>query len=146
MKYKLYQLKIKKITNQQTIVEIFNEYFISIANNIHRQSTNNLTNDNNNNTENHTNRQSINNPTNDNDGNTDSHINRPSINNPINDNDGNTDSHIRFMEQAFNKTYLSMEYKCVTREIERITKSLKTKSSYGYDEISTNFKNATLHA
>ena len=40
----------KKITNQQTIAEIFNEYFISIAD---------------------VNRQSINNPTKDNDGNTD---------------------------------------------------------------------------
>jgi hypothetical protein len=108
----------KKITNQQTITEIFNEYFISIANNINRQSINNLTNDNNNNTENH--------------------INRQSINNSINDSDGNMDSHIRFMEQAFNKPYLSMEYKFVTtREIERIVKFLKTKSSYGYDEIST---------
>ena len=48
------------------------------------------------------------------------------------------DSHIRFMEQAFTKPYLSMEYKCVTtRELERIIKSLKTKSSYGYDKIST---------
>jgi len=42
------------------------------------------------------------------------------------------------MEQAFNKPYPSMESKCSsTIEIERITKSLKTKNSYGYDEIST---------
>jgi hypothetical protein len=42
------------------------------------------------------------------------------------------DSHIRFMEQAFNKTYLNMEYKCVmTREIERIIKSLKPKVHMG---------------
>ena len=42
------------------------------------------------------------------------------------------------MEQAFNKPYPSMESKYTpTKEIERITKSLKTKNSYGYDEIST---------
>jgi len=42
------------------------------------------------------------------------------------------------MEKAYNKPYPSMEYKCTTtREIERIIKSLKTKNSYGYDEIST---------
>ena len=42
------------------------------------------------------------------------------------------------MEQAFTKPYPSMEWKCTTtEEIERIVKSLKTKNSYGYDEIST---------
>ena len=42
------------------------------------------------------------------------------------------------MEQAFNKPYPSMECKCTTtKEIEQIIKSLKTKNSYGYDEIST---------
>jgi len=46
------------------------------------------------------------------------------------------DSHTYFMEQAFNKPYPSMECKCTTtKEIERIIKSLKTKNSYGYDEI-----------
>jgi len=40
------------------------------------------------------------------------------------------------MEQAFIKTYTSMEIKCtLTKEIEQIIKSLKTKNSYGYDEI-----------
>jgi hypothetical protein len=40
------------------------------------------------------------------------------------------------MEQAFNKPYPSMEWKCTTtEETERIIKSLKTKNSYGYDEI-----------
>ena len=38
------------------------------------------------------------------------------------------DSHTHFMEQAFNKHYPSMDYKCTTtKEIERIIKSLKTK-------------------
>jgi hypothetical protein len=47
------------------------------------------------------------------------------------------DNHINFMEQAFNKPYPSNECKCTTmKEIERITKSLKTKTSYVYDEIS----------
>ena len=42
------------------------------------------------------------------------------------------------MEQVFTKPYPSMECKCtITKEIERIIKSLKTKNSYGYDEIST---------
>jgi len=42
------------------------------------------------------------------------------------------------MEQNFNKPYSSMECKCTTtKQIERIIKSLKTKNSYGYDEIST---------
>jgi len=42
------------------------------------------------------------------------------------------------MEQAFNKPYPSMECKCTTmKEIEQIIKSLKTKNSYAYDEIST---------
>jgi hypothetical protein len=43
-----------------------------------------------------------------------------------------------FMEQAFNKTYASMDVKCTTtKEIEQIIKSLKTKNSYGYDKIYT---------
>jgi len=29
-----------------------------------------------------------------------------------------TDSHTHFMEQAFNKPYPSMEYKCTTKEIQ----------------------------
>ena len=48
------------------------------------------------------------------------------------------DNHTHFMEQAFNKPYPSMECKCTTtKEIEWIIKSLKAKTSYGYDEIST---------
>ena len=48
------------------------------------------------------------------------------------------DSHTYFMEQAFNKPYPNMEGNCTTaKEIERIIQSLKTKTSYGYDEIST---------
>jgi len=42
------------------------------------------------------------------------------------------------MEQAFNKPYPNMECKCTTsQEIGQIIKSLKTKNSYGYNEIST---------
>ena len=48
------------------------------------------------------------------------------------------DSHTHFVKQAFNKPYPSMECKCTTtKEIEQIIKSLITKNSYGYDEIST---------
>jgi hypothetical protein len=42
------------------------------------------------------------------------------------------------MEHTFNKLYPSMECKCTTmKETEHIIKSLKTKYSYGYREIST---------
>ena len=47
------------------------------------------------------------------------------------------DNHTHFMERAFNKPFPSTERKCTsTKEIEQITKSHKTKNSYGYDEIS----------
>jgi hypothetical protein len=60
----------------------------------------------------------------------------------INENNNSIDNHTHFMEQAFNKPYPSMERKCTTREkIEQIIKSLKTKNSYGYDEISTKIQN-----
>jgi hypothetical protein len=92
------KVKKKKITDQQTIAETFNKYFVAIAENVKRQSKNKL----------------------------------------INDDNNNMDSHTHFMEQAFNKPYSSMECKfTTTKETERITKSLKTKNSYGYDEIST---------
>jgi len=59
-------------------------------------------------------------------------------NNLINDRNNNMDSHTHFMKQAFNKPYPSMECKCTTtKETERIIKYLKTKNSYGYEEIST---------
>jgi hypothetical protein len=66
-------------------------------------------------------------------------VKRQSDNNLINEHDDNSmDSHTRFMEQAFNKPYPSMECKCTTtKEIEQIIKLIKTKNSYGYDEIST---------
>jgi hypothetical protein len=50
------------------------------------------------------------------------------------------------MEKASNKPYPSMECKyTTTKEIEQIIKSLKTKHSYGYDEISTKIlKEASL--
>jgi type VI protein secretion system component VasK len=62
--------------------------------------------------------------------------------NTIKDLNDNLDSHAHFMEQAFNKPYPNIECNCITvKEIEQIIQSLKTKRSYGYDEISTkNFK------
>jgi len=36
-----------------------------------------------------------------------------------------------------NKPYPSMKCKCTTKEIGQIIKFLKTKNSYGYDEIAT---------
>jgi len=56
-------------------------------------------------------------------------------NNLINiDNDNNIDNHTHFMDQACNKPYPSMEYKCtMTKEIEQIIKSLKTKNLHGHD-------------
>ena len=65
------------------------------------------------------------------------YANRKSKINLMND-DNNTDNHTHFMEQAFNKPYPSMERKYTTmKEIEQIIKSLKTKNSYRYKEIST---------
>jgi len=88
----------KKITDQQTIAETFNEYFVAIAENISRQKKSEL----------------------------------------ICDVDDNRYSHTHFMNKAYNKPYPRMEYKCTTtKEIEQIIISLKTKNSYGYDEIST---------
>jgi len=56
------------------------------------------------------------------------------------------DSHTHFMEQGFNKSYTSMECKCTTtKEIERIIKFLKTRNSYGYDEISTKILKVSCH-
>jgi hypothetical protein len=48
--------------------------------------------------------------------------------------DGN---HIDFMNHAFTHPYPNMNCSCSTsKEIEEIVKSLKTRNSYGYDEIS----------
>jgi len=44
----------KKITNQQTIAETFNNYFVAIAENVKRQRKNNFNNDDNNSVDNHT--------------------------------------------------------------------------------------------
>ena len=64
-------------------------------------------------------------------------VKRRSKNNLINVDKDNMDSHTLFMEQAFTKPDPSMKCKCTTtKEIERIIKSLNTKNSYGYDEIS----------
>ena len=53
-------------------------------------------------------------------------------NNLINDDNDNMVSHTLFMEQAFTKPYPSMECICTTtKEIERIIKSLKTKTHMG---------------
>jgi hypothetical protein len=43
----------KKITDQQTSTETFNEYFVATTENVKRQSKSNLINDDNNNMENH---------------------------------------------------------------------------------------------
>ena len=65
-------------------------------------------------------------------------VKRQSKNNVINDDNNDMDSHTHFLEQAFNKRYTSTECKCkTTKEREQIIKSLKTKNSYEYDEIST---------
>ena len=47
-------LKVKKITDQQTIAETFDEYFVAIAENVKRQTQNNFINDDNNSVHNHT--------------------------------------------------------------------------------------------
>jgi hypothetical protein len=66
-------------------------------------------------------------------------VKRQSKNNLINDDNNNMDSRTHFTEQTFTKPYRSMECKCTkTKEIKQIIKSLKTKNSYGYNEISTN--------
>ena len=44
----------KKITDQQTIAETFNKYFVAIAENVNRQSKNNQINDDNGNMDSHT--------------------------------------------------------------------------------------------
>ncbi|MCL2320503.1 MAG: hypothetical protein FWC47_00190 [Oscillospiraceae bacterium] len=52
----IHTLKVegKKITDQQTIAETFNEYFVAIAENVKRQSKNNLINDDNDSMDSHT--------------------------------------------------------------------------------------------
>ena len=47
-------MKVKKITDQQTIAESFNEYFITIVENVKRQSKNNSINEDNDTMESHT--------------------------------------------------------------------------------------------
>ena len=47
-------LKVKKIADQQTIAETFNEYFVVIAENVKRQRQNDFINDDNNSVDNHT--------------------------------------------------------------------------------------------
>jgi hypothetical protein len=47
-------LKVKKITDQQTIAETFHQYFVAITETVRRQSKNNLINDDNNSIDNHT--------------------------------------------------------------------------------------------
>jgi hypothetical protein len=55
-RFEIQALKVEgnKITDQQTIVENFNEYFVAITENVKRQSKNNLINDDNDNMESHT--------------------------------------------------------------------------------------------
>jgi len=48
-------------------------------------------------------------------------VKRQNKNNVINNGKDNMDSHMHFMEQAFNKRYPSMEFKCTTtKEIEQL--------------------------
>jgi hypothetical protein len=44
----------KKIADQQTVVETFNDYFVAVAENVKRQRKNNFINDDNNSVDNHT--------------------------------------------------------------------------------------------
>ena len=46
--------KVKKITDQQTVAETFNDYFVAIAENVKRQRKNSFINDDNNSVDNHT--------------------------------------------------------------------------------------------
>jgi hypothetical protein len=48
------EVEDKKITDQQTIAETFNEYFVAITENVKRQSENNIINDDNDNMDSHT--------------------------------------------------------------------------------------------
>jgi hypothetical protein len=50
----VWKVEGKKFTDQQTIAETFNEYFVAIAENVKRQSKNNFINDDNDNMDNHT--------------------------------------------------------------------------------------------
>jgi hypothetical protein len=91
-------LKVKQSLIIKLLLKLLMSFFVAIAENVKRQSENNL----------------------------------------INDDNNSMDNHNSFMEQAFNKPYPSMVCKFTTiKEIEQIIKSLKTKNSYGYDEIST---------
>ena len=50
----------------------------------------------------------------------------------------NQENPISYLSRAFTQPFPTMNFKCVsTTEVENITKSLKTKNSHGYDEIST---------
>jgi hypothetical protein len=49
-----FKVEGRKITNQQTIAETFSDYFVAIAENVKRQSKNNLINDNDYNIDNQT--------------------------------------------------------------------------------------------
>jgi len=65
-------------------------------------------------------------------------VKRQSDSNLINDDNSSMVNHTHFMEQTFNKPYTNMEWKCTTtKETGQSIKSLKTKNSYGYNEIST---------
>jgi hypothetical protein len=58
--------------------------------------------------------------------------------NNVQNNYTNKDSSAYYFSQSTHKTYAKINYKPVTTmEIENIIKSLKSKSSYGYDEISS---------
>jgi hypothetical protein len=47
-------------------------------------------------------------------------------------------THIRYLSQTFTNPFLNIKIKCLsTKEVLNIVKSLKSKNSHGYDELST---------
>jgi hypothetical protein len=79
----------------QIIVETFNKYFVSVAQNIN--------------------------------------VNEHNVNAL-----SNHENPISYLSMALTQPFPTINFKCVSStEIENITKSLKTKNSHGYDEIST---------
>jgi hypothetical protein len=58
----------------------------------------------------------------------------------------NHENPVPYLSRAFTQTFPTINFKCaLSKEIENITKSLKTKNSHGY-HINKNFKNEySLH-
>jgi len=58
----------------------------------------------------------------------------------------NYENPISYLSRAFNQPFPTVNLKCVSsKEIEDITKSLKTKNSHGYEEISTNILKLSIY-